>query len=350
MKKRIWIALLLTAALLCGCGAGNGGQNADGAGGTQTAGGMEEFTVTPMASGLELTPVSTVNMRMDIPQGWVLEEADMAAGMYHCFRAYDPECAVNQIFFILKAEPLFASEFLRENFSYYNSAFASFPVVTEGSVAGYFAVLPQYLTAASAESFYGGVHFPLYEDFTVTEQFDTEGGMGTSAVLRAEFTQDGVEAEGLFAADMVLFDPMPALGGYYMVYCTTILSAEKGTFQNWEDILGRSLATLDYTSEFTSVAMSQSDAKVTQSQQLSRAASEMSDSIMSSWESRNKSQDIISQKQSDATMGFERVMDTETGEIYQTDSGFTDWYDGQRYKAVTDDQYTEAVVGRFSWK
>ena len=58
--------------------------------------------------------------------------------------------------------------------------------------------------------------------------------------------------------------------------------------------------------------MSQSDAKVTQSQQLSQAASEMSDSIMSSWESRNKSQDIISQKQSDAT--------------------------------------TEAVVGRFSWK
>lgn len=74
--------------------------------------------------------------------------------------------------------------------------------------------------------------------------------------------------------------------------------------------MGRSLATLDYTSEFTSVAMSQSD----------------------------------------ATMGFERVVDTETGEIYQTDSGFTDWYGGQRYKAVTDDQYTEAVVGRFSWK
>lgn len=52
--------------------------------------------------------------------------------------------------------------------------------------------------------------------------------------------------------------------------------------------------------------------------------------------------------QSDATMGFERVVDTETGEIYQTDSGFTDWYDGQRYKTATDDQYTEAVVGWFS--
>jgi hypothetical protein len=84
--------------------------------------------------------------------------------------------------------------------------------------------------------------------------------------------------------------------------------------------------------------------------QVSQSANEMQDAIMSSWENRNTSQDIISQKQSDATMGFERVMDTETGEIYQTDDGFTDWYDGERYTAITDDQYTEAVVGRFSWK
>ena len=107
---------------------------------------------------------------------------------------------------------------------------------------------------------------------------------------------------------------------------------------------------MDYSGSYTSSAMAQSDAAMQQSQQLSQSANEMQDAIMSSWESRNTSQDIISQKQSDATMGFERVMDTETGEIYQTDNGFTDWYDGERYTSITDDQYTEAVVGRFSWK
>ena len=135
-----------------------------------------------------------------------------------------------------------------------------------------------------------------------------------------------------------------------MAYSTTIVSAEKGMFQNWEDILTRSLGSLDYSGSYTSSAMAQSDAAMRQSQQLSQSANEMQDAIMSSWENRNTSQDIISQKQSDATMGFERVMDTETGEIYQTDDGFTDWYDGERYTAITDDQYTEAVVGRFSWK
>ncbi len=60
------------------------------------------------------------------------------------------------------------------------------------------------------------------------------------------------------------------------------------------------------------------------------------DGIMSSWESRSKSQDIMSQKQSDATLGYERVYDTETGEVYKATNGFSDAYDGKRYKPVTD--------------
>ena len=57
---------------------------------------------------------------------------------------------------------------------------------------------------------------------------------------------------------------------------------------------------LSYSASYTSSAMAQSDAAVQQSQQLSQSANEMQDAIMSSWESRNTSQDIISQKQSDA--------------------------------------------------
>lgn len=280
----------------------------------------------------------------------MVEAATSNAGMYHALRAYDPACNVNQILYILKAEPLFADDFLKQNYTYWNAAYAAFPVMAEESVKGYFDVLPQYLSAVAAEPFYSSLHFPQYEDFTVTETFDATGSLGgTAGVLRAEFTQDGVEAEGMCSVELVPF-PIPGLGGYYMAYSTTIVSAEKGMFQNWEDILTRSLGSLDYSGSYTSSAMAQSDAAMRQSQQLSQSANEMQDAIMSSWESRNTSQDIISQKQSDATMGFERVMDTETGEIYQTDNGFTDWYDGERYTAITDDQYTEAVVGRFSWK
>ena len=70
------------------------------------------------------------------------------------------------------------------------------------------------------------------------------------------------------------------------------------------------------------------------------------DGMMSSWENRNKSQDILSQKQSDATLGYERFYDTKTGEIYRAAIDFGDSYDGKRYQPVTDDNmYTEAISG-----
>ncbi len=89
--------------------------------------------------------------------------------------------------------------------------------------------------------------------------------------------------------------------GYYSVYNLTVLSAEKGTFQDWQPTLNKVLSSLNYTPEFQSFAMSQSNQAASTSQSLSQSASEMSDSIMSSWENRNRSQDIMSQKQSDAT-------------------------------------------------
>lgn len=70
------------------------------------------------------------------------------------------------------------------------------------------------------------------------------------------------------------------------------------------------------------------------------------DGIMSSWDSRNKSIDIISQKQSDATLGYERVYDTRTKEIYRAAKGFTSSYKGKGYKPVTDDNmYTTPISG-----
>lgn len=69
------------------------------------------------------------------------------------------------------------------------------------------------------------------------------------------------------------------------------------------------------------------------------------DSYMSAWESRNKTYDIMSQKQSDATLGYERVYDTDTGEVYKAYNGFTDDYDGSKYKSITDDMYTTGISG-----
>ena len=177
MRRIICIILAFTITLLCGCGSKSGGDDAQDSRNTQ----QEEFVITPMASGLELVPYSCADFSMSVPEGWMVEAATSNAGMYHALRAYDPACMVNQILYILKAEPLFADDFLKQNYTYWNAAYAAFPVMAEESVKGYFDVLPQYLSAVAAEPFYSSLHFPQYEDFTVTEAFDATGSLGRCA-------------------------------------------------------------------------------------------------------------------------------------------------------------------------
>lgn len=52
------------------------------------------------------------------------------------------------------------------------------------------------------------------------------------------------------------------------------------------------------------------------------------------------------QKQSDATLGYERICDTETGEIYKAENGWSDGYHGDRYQLVSEDSmYLEPISG-----
>lgn len=82
---------------------------------------------------------------------------------------------------------------------------------------------------------YAGYTFPQFEAFTVTERFPSTGSLSAYALgdelLRATFTEDGREGEGMFAASVVDFGSVPiaagppvgyqlpqADGGYYMAY------------------------------------------------------------------------------------------------------------------------------------
>ena len=322
--------------------------------GSHTEASIEDnWTVVPLASAQELVPYSCTEFSMNIPQGWTVRSSAMYTGMFHAIHAFDPEKPVNQIFFMLKMEPMFPDENSRAMMALSSDLFGKYPILTNVSTQGVFEIFPQFADAMNATADYADIQTPYIADFSVTESFESTQGMSSVAIspsiLRADFTQDGMEGEGMFTADVVPF----AMGtgmGYYSVYNLTVLSAEKGTFQDWQPTLNKALSSLNYTPEFQSFAMSQSNQAASTSQSLSQSANEMSDSIMSSWENRNRSQDIMSQKQSDATLGYERIVDTETGNIYKIDNGFTDWYDGSRYKSITDDQYTDSVEAVIHWK
>lgn len=357
---------LIAALLLAGCGEKKEtGEDTtvSSPDGTQEQGTVEDsatgtsvedsWTVVPLTSSQELVPYSCTEFSMNIPEGWIVQSSPMYVGMYHAVRAYDPEHPANQVFFMLKMEPLFADENTRAMMALSAPWMELCPVLTNVSTAGVFEVFPQIGAALSATSEYATDQVPNIENFSIVESFESQSSMSSvaiaPAVLRGTFTQDGEEGEGMMSADVVPFAPGTGMG-YYSVYNLTVISAEKDTFQDWQPVLNNVLSSLNYTQEFINFANSQSDQAAATAQSLSQSASEMSDSIMTSWENRNKSQDIMSQKQSDATLGYERIVDTETGNIYKIDDGFTDWYDGPRYKPIADDQYTDSVEAVIHWK
>lgn len=377
-KKRI-IPLLMAAALLTALTACGGGEssvdsernkttvNDDVTKSTKTEKSVEIIQTAAKAAQTEL--YECADFSITIPKGWTVTTG--GANMFHSIRVYDPNEPVNQMFILLKAEPLLHSEEGKAAWQYqcYDwgstmcAVLADAPVLENVSTEGFYQVQPQYVDHISRDAIYSGYTFPRFENFTVTDRFASSGvmnGLGEE-ILRADFTDNGKEGEGLFSASVMDFGATPVWtgrmngyvmetvdGGYYMVYNIMAITAAKDTFIEWESLLAECMKTLEYSDSFVNATRQAGEEQVAQAMEFSRNANQIMDGIMSSWENRNKSQDIISQKQSDATLGYERVYDVETGEIYRADNGWYDAYknEGERYQLVTDDNmYTEALSG-----
>lgn len=322
------------------------------------------------AKSAETELYQTPVFRMQIPKGWRVTSG--GAGICHSIRVQDPAEPLNQIFVLLKADLLLHSEAGKQAWVKYSSLtgnpgmqmFAKAAVLSNPSTENFFRIFPQYADfAVQSEFSYAGYTFPRFENFSVTERFPATGGMNAyalgSELLRATFTEGGKTGEGMFAASVADFGSLPipsgfgmgfpfsmADGGYYMAYNIMAVTAAKDSFIEWIDLLTKCARTLDYSQSYVNSVVYAGQERVAQALQFSRNSNDVLDGIMDSWEKRNRTQDILSQKQSDATLGYERILDTKTGEIYKAENGWSDHYYGRRYQKVTEDSlYTEPVSG-----
>ena len=366
ISKRIAFALL--AALLLGLSA-CGDKTTVNADGTETTQAEKGVKVTETAAKAAQTEeYSCEDFSMTIPKGWTVTSG--GANMLHSIRVYDPNEPLNQMFVLLKADCLLHSQEGKKAWEYnyqigsaQAAMFAAAPVLKNPSTEGFFQIFSKYAKfITKMESSYAGYTFPTFDDFTVTERFDSTSSLKNQALgdelLRADFTADGKAGEGMFAASVVDFGSFSIAagfngymleetdGGYYSAYNVMAATAAKDTFIEWESLLTECMKSLQYSDSFVSATNQSSNEQVALAQQISANFNATMDGIMDSWERRSKSQDIMSQKQSDATLGYERVYDTETNEVYRATNGFTDVYDGKRYQPVTDDQmYAEPISG-----
>ena len=293
---------------------------------------------------------------LKIPKGWKVEVAPFDY-IHYSFKLYNPKDPNYMLLFGMKLEGFNKSEAARNwQRTYYPSvAFAKTPVINPQTTEAFYKVWNEtaaYVNTNDAKFEY----LPKMNEFTVIDN------LGASAIggdiLRANYKDDNNNLiQGLFTASV------KDIGPYYVnsnmmnifsekidvwpliVYNTILMTAPDEEFNNWQSILDKSLSTLQFSDTFVSEFNKEESNILTTIQANQKVYDQISDMIMDSWEKRNNSYDIISQKRSDATLGYERVYDTETGEIYKAYNGFTDDYKGERYQSITDDMYTSPIDG-----
>ena len=287
---------------------------------------------------------------MKIPKGWKVDV--IGDYIHYTIKAYNPEKPTYQFFFNMKTEGYNKSEDAKrwQQKYYPNNIFAKTSVIATKDTEGFYKIFNDLGTLNNTSTF----TFPTLTDFTVTDNLG-KGSLGGD-LLRATFKDDnGKEGEGIFTA--YVYD----VGSYYVyeniisgkqidiqslsVYDAIFITAPKDELIDWQDTLNTICSSLEFTDTFINGHSRQEDAVMNSVQNIRNIGNQIADGIMDSWEKRSASYDIMSQKQSDATLGYERVYDTETGEIYKAYNGFTDDYDGKRYKSITEDMYTKKTSG-----
>ena len=311
---------------------------------------------------LTLEDYSTDVFSMKKPKGWTVEGAGI--GVFYAIRAYDPQNTNNQVFLMVKMQPLLKSDSAKSAWqNYYNlsggnaqyKVFANAVVLNNPTTEGFykkFGEISSYVN--SIEPTLSSFKFPTFNSFIKQEEFDSTASMKNvaldSKVLRATFKGDnGKDGEGLFLASVVDFGSGQYQAGvdtsFYMVYDIMSVTSEKDKFIDYKDILLQTVNSIEFSDSYVKTTIDNSNAQTQKALELSASIQRAFDSYMSAWENRSKSYDIMSQKQSDAMLGYERVYDTENGDIYKAYNGFTDDYDGERYKSISDNMYTEPTYG-----
>lgn len=298
---------------------------------------------------LDLLPYEGGFFHMEAPAGWVIE----TTGEYESFgfRAYDSDNPARQIFFYGNMRYFLKSPEAKAAWETYLAGggfgnaqvFADAPVLSPPTTEQLFYTFDTFAAYAAQ---YGIYHtFPVFTGLEVVESMPRNSPLSSvcldDSILRCLFTQDGIPCEGLLSAGIA--DTMSSYmynvdAGYYTAYVITGITAPADEFYLLEDTLARALASFTFQESYIQQGVAQQLWETQVALQVRRTLSEAADSYNRAWLDRQRAYDALSQKRSDATLGYDRLYDTETGAVYRAERGFYDAYNLNR------DQYNNTSL------
>ena len=270
--------------------------------------------------------------QVDIPKGWQV----MTGGECSTFGLVirDKQRPASQIFYFGSVGPLYLSGQQKQiDMGYmqmggYPVTWIEMPVVSPFTPDNFFSHFQELTQTSIAQNYMSGL--PQLYDLRVisSTNYPFQFPGGKTALIRVLFTKGEQIGEGLLmctTVPMLPFTGGPG-GGIGYAYMVAGITSEKSQFVHLQPELLKSLESFTISDQYVNKCIQTSQQQFRGILKAGQTLSETSDLILKGWENRNERYDIISEKQSDAILGYERVYDPETDESYQVTHEFWENY------------------------
>ncbi len=212
-----------------------------------------------------------------------------------------------------------------------------------------------YLTTPTTEGFFaecGGAYMNL-NDFAMITKLEENNPLFGDVIEGTCKSPNGNYVTGVFGGSVwnTMDYWMSGIDcGWYSVSNLLVMAAPEEDYTNWIPVMTQMFNSINFSEQFMQDRNREWAQIIGTSQYLGKMADQMGDMIMDTWNKSSETHDILSQMRSDSTLGRERVVDNETGEIYYAPNGFSDEYYGTRYSALpeNDPRYRNPVAGTLS--
>jgi hypothetical protein len=270
------------------------------------------------------------------PRGWEVVTAGSCSEF--AFFLHDPERPLRQVFFFGQAGPVYTHPLQRgidqgyAALGGYPSPWVDMPLVSPFTAAGFLEAFPALLSSELARSFMPAGPKLGEARVVSSEPLPSAIAGGEAALLRAIVDIEGQVAEGLFSITVAALLPFSASpgGGIGAGFLITGITAPKAEFGGLIDDLVACVESFTISEAYARNCIAQQQETYQAILQAGKTLSETSDAIMSGWESRNQTHDILSEKWSDTILERERMYDPGTGDVYAFDLGFREQYETNR--------------------
>ncbi|MBQ7486667.1 MAG: hypothetical protein IJT77_04145 [Clostridia bacterium] len=293
------------------------------------------------------TTVKDNRFSMKLPVNWKIQTG--GEYMTFCYRAWDPSSPNRSVFMFMKLEPFLKSQAAKNMYKQIADTGAEmyrissyYPVMESCSLKGLLDALPA-ATEFAAKYYQSGITInpALLPDITKANLLEKKPSSlpcpdtcKENIIARIAYEDSkGQACEGLVTAQPL--DPMTYyLYGVdawpYTVYLFMGVTCPMGELNELEPVLTDCLSSFNFESSYVKQAIGLSRAETESLLQYGQEMQAAHDAMVDAWSARQKSYDISSQKMSDAILGYDRLYDTQTGEVYRAETGFYDTYDLHR--------------------